>query len=82
MDTSVAQSGCLASRSTGAAHHEPLAAIGGHREHSQAGAATTLSARLQSTSRPRTDDIHVEHAASAASRASWALRAKAGSVSS
>ena len=80
MDTIVAQSGCLASHSTGAAQHEPLAASGGHRERSQAGAATTLSARPQSTSRPQSDDIHVEHVASAASRASLALRAKPGSV--
>ena len=70
MDTSVAQNGCLATHSTGAAHHEPLAAIGGHREHSQAGAATTLSARPQSMLEPRSDHTHVEHAASAASRAS------------
>ena len=80
MDTSIAQSGWLATHSTGAAHREPLAATGGLWQSSQAGAATTRSARPQSTLRPRSDDLHVEHVASAASRASLALRAKPGSV--
>jgi len=70
MYTSMAQSGWLVTHSTGAAHHEPLAATGRHLERSHAGAATMPPVRPQSTPWPRSDNAHVEHAASAAFRAS------------